>query len=220
MSLVAAVALVLTAGTVALAAGRSGNSSSRRVAAAGANGSDSTTTSAPVDGTPVVGVDPASPTSTIVVPSTTIGSGSATTRPTTAPKVSTVPSTGPSTTSMSTTTIASTTLVPARSQVRGTVLFSPTCPVEQNPPSPSCAPRPGPAHIQLLRADGSVAAEGTAASDGTFAIAVGPGNYTVVAQTVAASSAIGRGCTANPGSVTVTPGSAQTVAVSCDTGIR
>jgi hypothetical protein len=65
-----------------------------------------------------------------------------------------------------------------------------------------------------------VAAQGNAGSDGTFAIPVAPGSYSVVAHALATSSAIGRGCTTNPPDVTVTPGRVQDVAVSCDTGIR
>ncbi|MDQ1391919.1 MAG: hypothetical protein QOF30_896 [Acidimicrobiaceae bacterium] len=222
MSGVAAVVLFLAAGTVAFATARSGGSSSRQVAAGGADRS-APTTPASVDGSPVVGVTPGGSTPVAVVPSTTGGQG--TTRTTTAPRGSTVPSTAvaptvvPSTTATS--TIPSTSPAPATSSgVRGTVLFSPTCPVEQFPPVPGCAPRPGPAHIQLVRGDGTVAAAGNAGSDGTFAISVAPGSYTVVAHTFATSAAIGRGCTASPSGVTVTQGRTETVAVSCDTGIR
>ncbi|MDQ1376419.1 MAG: hypothetical protein QOE15_592 [Acidimicrobiaceae bacterium] len=224
MSLAAALVLLVTAGTVAFATGRSGGSTSRQVAAGGGNRSDPTTspsTSTPVDGGSIVAVIPGSSTSIAEVTSTP--GGHSTVRSTVPPKVTTVPTTLPSTVSSTSppTTTSSTTPTPATSsQVRGTVLFSPTCPVEQNPPLPACAPRPGPAHVQLVRTNGTVAAQGNAGADGTFAIPVAPGSYNVVVQTVSPSTAPGRGCSANPANVTVTPGSATTVAVSCDTGIR
>ncbi len=85
------------------------------------------------------------------------------------------------------------------------------------PPLPSCGPRPGPAQIQLVRPNGSVAATGAAGTSGDFAIAVAPGTYTVRAT---ASGAIGRGCSVTPAQVDVALGATVTVAVSCDTGIR
>ncbi len=223
MSGVAAVVLFLTAGTVAFAAARSGGSSTRQVAASGGDHSIPTTP-ASVDGSPIVGagawwldaccgraVDHQGAQGTTLTTTATRGS--------TVPSTAVAPTVIPSTTAAS--TVPSTSPTPATSSgVRGTVLFSPTCPVEQIPPLPGCAPRPGPAHIQLVRGDGTVAASGNAGSDGTFAISVGPGSYTVVAHTVATSAAIGRGCTASPSAVTVTRGRTETVAVSCDTGIR
>jgi hypothetical protein len=107
---------------------------------------------------------------------------------------------------------------PAASGVAGTVLFSPTCPVVQVPPTPACAPKPGAAHIQLLRSDGAVAAQGDAGSNGQFFVSVQPGRYTVVATTP--PPMIGRGCTAAPTQVTVTGDGVAHVSVSCDTGIR
>lgn len=103
--------------------------------------------------------------------------------------------------------------------VHGTVLFSPVCPVERIPPDPACAPRPGPAAVRLLRADGAVAAEADAGTDGVFSLSVPAGHYTVTAVP-AASGGVGRGCGADPSIVTVTDGSSTTVSVSCDTGIR
>jgi hypothetical protein len=107
---------------------------------------------------------------------------------------------------------------PAASGVAGGVLFSPTCPAQQVPPSPACAPRPGPAHIQLLRANGTVAAQGDAGSDGQFFLAAKPGSYSVTATTP--PPMVGRGCTVDPTQVTVPNGVVAHVSVSCDTGIR
>ncbi|MEA2685603.1 MAG: Carboxypeptidase regulatory-like domain [Actinomycetota bacterium] len=114
-----------------------------------------------------------------------------------------------------TTTIAA---LGSESEVRGTVRFSPVCPVERIPPDPACAPRPGAADVELVRADGTVAANATAGEDGDFAVPVPPGTYTVRASVPGRS--IGGGCQTDPAEVTVAPASSATVAVTCDTGIR
>jgi hypothetical protein len=67
---------------------------------------------------------------------------------------------------------------------------------------------------------GSVVAEGDAASNGQFVIPVAPGTYDIVATTLPGSGAIGRGCAADPATVVVKAGVTDSVAVSCDTGIR
>jgi hypothetical protein len=103
-------------------------------------------------------------------------------------------------------------------EVRGTVRFSPVCPVERAPPDPECAPRPGPAAIDLVGADGIVAASARAGDDGAFVVPVAPGRYALRANV--SGSASGEGRQANPATVVVAPGAAATVAVSCDTGIR
>jgi len=151
--------------------------------------------------------------------------------PTTTATASTMPSTAstvPSTTASSApsrTTVAPT-RVPATSPstsvgasgAQGTVRFGPVCPVERIPPDPQCAPRPGTAHIQLLRASGGVAAEGDAGADGRFSISVGQGIYDVRARPP--SPGPGRGCQAEPPQAKVVAGSFATVTVTCDTGIR
>jgi len=113
-----------------------------------------------------------------------------------------------------------TTLPPA--EVRGTVRFSPVCPVERIPPDPACAPRPGPATVELARPDGIVVAQDRTGDDGAFILAAAPGTYDVRAFSGAAGAgaAIGRGCQADPARVELQPGTSTTVAVSCDTGIR
>ncbi len=102
--------------------------------------------------------------------------------------------------------------------VQGTVLFSPVCPVERIPPDPFCAPRPGPARIQVLRADGSVVVEVAASTAGRFSIPVGPGTYRVTA--VPSTPGPGRRCQVEPPQATVVARSFVTVSVTCDTGIR
>jgi hypothetical protein len=121
----------------------------------------------------------------------------------------------PSTTGPTTTTTAPA-VPPAGSEVTGTVRFSPVCPVERLPPDPACAPRPGPADIELVGPDGVVAASTTAGEDGAFTIPVPPGSYEVRA----AAGTLGRACQPDPAQVIVAPASSVSVSVSCDTGIR
>lgn len=238
MSSALAALLLVSAGAVAVAVqmGRPGNSPARQVAARGANGSPSTNAGAGGASTSALAVSPGAA-STPGAPSTP-GALGASTGISTTPPVKTVPSPSsvpggpqattvlaPTTTATTPTTVpgvtsTSTAIASAGSQVRGTVLFSPTCPVERVPPDPACAPRPGPAHIQLVRADGTIAAQGDAGSGGQFAISVAPGSYGVQAESSPAAPGIGRSCTASPAQVIVKSEAGSTVAVSCDTGIR
>ncbi len=75
--------------------------------------------------------------------------------------------------------------------IQGTVLFGPICPVERIPPDPLCAPRPGPARVQVRRADDTVVAEVAVGTDGRFSIPVVPGVYRVSAA--ASTPGPGRG---------------------------
>ena len=113
---------------------------------------------------------------------------------------------------------ATTTTLAPLAEVRGTVLFSPVCPVETDPPDPACAPRPGPATVELARADGIVVAQDRAGDDGQFSMTVPPGDYAVHA--FGPDAAVGGGCQPDPPEITVTPETSTTVTVSCDTGIR
>jgi hypothetical protein len=142
------------------------------------------------------------------------GSGSSTT---TAPPMGTPATT--STVARLTTTSAGPGTVPfaAASGVHGTVVFGPVCPVERNPPDPLCAPRPGPARIDLVGSDGR-SVSGEAGADGRFSIPAGPGTYEVRASAI--SPGPGGGCRSDPARVTVVGGSSSPVAVTCDTGIR
>ncbi|MDQ1428538.1 MAG: hypothetical protein QOK39_2014 [Acidimicrobiaceae bacterium] len=199
-----------------------GHSSSRLVAASGAGasttiGGGSPTLPVPAGDTGTTGVVGV-PGGSGVTGTGVTGTGVAVT-PTHPP--SSPPTSAPTvTSSVSRPTTTVSTTAPPGSSVRGSVAFSPTCPVEKIPPDPACAPRPGPAHIELARADGSVAAQGDAGANGRFAITVAPGIYAVHATTLPSTPPIGRGCTATPASVTVTPASGASVTVSCDTGIR
>jgi hypothetical protein len=215
---------VLLVGALAVGLGTPGHSSSRLVAASGTGtvttaGGGSPTVPAGATGTGTTGVvGVAGGTGAAGTGVTGTGVAVTPTRPPTRP-----PPTGPTATTPAphpTTTSPPSTTRPPGSVVRGSVAFSPTCPVERIPPDPACAPRPGPAHIELVRGDGSVAAQGDAGANGQFAITVAPGTYAVNATTLPSSQAIGRGCTASPASVSVTPAGGASVTVSCDTGIR
>lgn len=100
--------------------------------------------------------------------------------------------------------------------VQGSVLLGPTCPVEQNPPQPGCAPKPYETTIKILPA-GSLTPLATVSSNasGTFSVSLAPGTYTLQAQ-----GGNGVPPTCRPLAVTVKAGAAQTVTIQCDTGIR
>jgi hypothetical protein len=103
------------------------------------------------------------------------------------------------------------------SYVVGTVTAGPVCPVEQNPPSPSCAPRPvaGAVIAASFAGQGEVA-RATTAPDGSYRILMhGYGTYTVTALPV-------QGLMHAPAPVTVTlePMDTRRVDFEYDTGIR
>ena len=88
----------------------------------------------------------------------------------------------------------------------------PTCPVQRA--DDPCADKPVETTLRLLRADGSVAATGQSAADGTFKIAVAAGRYRLVADWPSGAG----GCA--PVDVTVDQGRFTHADVTCDTGIR
>ena len=94
----------------------------------------------------------------------------------------------------------------------GRVTAGPTCPVERS--DEPCPDKPVETTVRLLRKDGSVAAAGKSAPDGTFRIVVAPGSYRLVADW---PSRIG-GC--GPVDVSVEDGRFTYAEVSCETGIR
>ena len=105
-------------------------------------------------------------------------------------------------------------LVMARLEI--TALAGPVCPVETDPPSPECAPRPvDSATIIVTDATGDEVARGTTGSDGVVGFDVAPGELTVVPQPV--EGLLG---TAPTISVTLTAAQTQQVTVDYDTGIR
>lgn len=68
--------------------------------------------------------------------------------------------------------------------VFGIALAGPVCPVETNPPDPSCAPRPvGDATVLAVSDSGNVV-EATTGANGRFSFVLAPGRYEITAQPV------------------------------------
>jgi hypothetical protein len=100
--------------------------------------------------------------------------------------------------------------------LKGQVLLGPTCPVEQNPPLPGCAPKPYATTILVYFANDNTKPYAAFATDasGTFSAALPAGAYVVQA---AGGSPLPR-CGSTE--VTLTAGMTATTTLSCDTGIR
>jgi hypothetical protein len=98
----------------------------------------------------------------------------------------------------------------------GRVTVSPTCPVERNPPDPNCAPHPYVTDVTAYDtpAGTTIAATTKTTSNGTFVLDLMPGNYIIRAT----SGQVYPRC--NDVSLTLTPNSSSTLAISCDSGIR
>ena len=118
-------------------------------------------------------------------------------------------------TATSTATSSPVGIMPYNSGIRGTVALYPVCPVEQNPPSAQCAPRPYQTMVAIFRASDAVHAVATLESDasGTFTISLPPGDYTLGAG----ESAFPR---CDHPAVTVGPTGYASTTILCDTGIR
>jgi len=102
--------------------------------------------------------------------------------------------------------------------VAGRALAGPVCPVVSDPPDPACDDRLVAGAVVIVRdASGAEAGRATTAADGTYAIALPPGSYTVEAQPVE-----GLMGTPAPQPVTVPAGASLPVQVDLpyDTGIR
>src|SRR3989344_2151883 len=106
-------------------------------------------------------------------------------------------------------------ILPYNSGVRGTVLTSPTCPVEQDPPQPQCAAQPYATTVAVFRANNPVIPLAATRSgvDGSFQISLPPGRYTLGAG----ESMLPR---CEHPSVTVGATGYTVVNISCATGIR
>lgn len=103
-----------------------------------------------------------------------------------------------------------------RTGIEGVATAGPVCPVETNPPDPSCAPRPVVnAPISVLDGSGSSVASTTTDANGAFSLDVPAGEYTLVGGAVEGLM----GAPA-PTPVTVTDGLVTSVDLSYDTGIR
>ena len=100
--------------------------------------------------------------------------------------------------------------------IRGSVTAGPVCPVEKNPPDPSCAPRPvAGATIVIRNASGAQVAAAVSGADGAFSVSVPPGDYVI--DPTPMSGLMG---TAPQQTASVTSGSMTTVELQYDTGIR
>ena len=100
--------------------------------------------------------------------------------------------------------------------IAGTATAGPACPVQKNPPDPSCADRPVAGAVVVVRAaSGAEVARVTTDSSGAFAATLPAGDYTIEPQPVT-------GLMGSPAAqpVTVQPRAIATVALVYDTGIR
>jgi hypothetical protein len=100
--------------------------------------------------------------------------------------------------------------------IRGTATAGPVCPVERNPPDPSCAPRPVPGATIVIRdGSGSQVAVAITGQDGSYFVALPPGAYIVDPQPVQ-----GLMGPAAKQEATVVAGAIIEVPLEYDTGIR
>ncbi len=100
--------------------------------------------------------------------------------------------------------------------IRGVATAGPVCPVERNPPDPSCAPRPVVGATIVIRdGSGSQVAVAISGADGGYLVTLPPGRYVVDPQPV--PGLLG---TAGKQEITVTAGTFADVALDYDTGIR
>lgn len=101
-------------------------------------------------------------------------------------------------------------------ELTGVALAGPTCPVEHNPPDPSCAPRPVPnATISIEDASGQEVGSVSTDGQGRFSVLLAPGQYRLVPQTVDSMMR------AQPVDVSIESGvQPKAVEIDYDTGIR
>jgi hypothetical protein len=113
------------------------------------------------------------------------------------------------------TSMATSTPVVLNSGVQGTVSLGPTCPVEQNPPSPGCGDKPYATAIVVYHASSNtVVMVGDSDLKGVFRFSLPPGSYTLQAT----SGTTLPHCAAV--TVQVPSNSYASTTLSCDTGIR
>lgn len=104
----------------------------------------------------------------------------------------------------------------ATARIEITALAGPACPVETDPPSPECAPRPvDNAVFAVTDADGNEVARGATGAHGRVVLEVPVGELTVVPQPV-------EGLLGTAAALVVSVGDGQTLQVTADydTGIR
>ena len=106
------------------------------------------------------------------------------------------------------------TTVPAQITIH--LVAGPVCPVERNPPDPSCAPRPvAAAQVILHAADGVEVARGTSDADGAILFSVPGGSY--YAEPLPVEGLLGL---AESQALSVPGGSSAGLVMEYDTGIR
>jgi hypothetical protein len=82
--------------------------------------------------------------------------------------------------------LASASPSPTLGTVSGKVTAGPICPVEREPPDPSCAPRPVAGAVLIVQTTGGrEVTRTTSAADGTFHVFLAPGAYRLAPQPVA-----------------------------------
>jgi hypothetical protein len=102
---------------------------------------------------------------------------------------------------------------PGDSGIEGKVMLGPTCPVQRDPPDPQCADKPYQANLAAMQ-DGKVVQQFSSDSNGTFHVALAPGDYEIQ------SAQSGHPTCSSQGTIHVTAGQFTKADVSCDTGIR
>lgn len=102
----------------------------------------------------------------------------------------------------------------------GSVLLGPTCPVEQNPPLPGCAPRPYATTVFVFTAANTAAPYASLPTDasGKFSVALHSGAYVVQAKSGGTNGMGLPRC--GSVDVTVSAGATATTTLNCNTGIR
>lgn len=104
---------------------------------------------------------------------------------------------------------------PGETGLSVTAVAGPVCPVETQPADPNCAPRPVDGATVIVRdASGAEVARGVTGADGSFAVELAPGNYTL--EPLPVEGLMG---TASSLTTTVDAG-VTTVMLEYDTGIR
>ena len=106
---------------------------------------------------------------------------------------------------------------PSPGILTGTVTAGPVCPVEHDPPDPSCADRPVRGAVLVVEEmSGREIARTSSGADGRFRLQLGPGTYRLVPQPV--DGLLG---TPQPTQFSLRSGAPATeLPVSYDTGIR
>jgi len=100
--------------------------------------------------------------------------------------------------------------------IAGRVLAGPTCPVERVPPDPACAQRGIVGAVIVVTGGGAEVARVTSGLDGTYAVQLPPGTYTLTPQPVQGLLGV-----APPAQATIpAEGDGPTVDFTYDTGIR